>query len=356
MARPSKAVVDYFPLVCKWGDSIKYIEDTYGNDGFVCWVKLLQKLGRTEYHYFDWQDIKQRKILCAQMKLNEDLVKQILNELAEFDCIDNELWSEEIIFSENFVKSIKDAYKSRKFDPFFKKDIIKFLIEQNRFYGVSNQLNGVSIAGNPTEIKNGVVSTLENPQSKLKETILNQTIENDSIENKTSSFGKIVETPKGDDDFYKKLLSSLSVIEAYPFDEEADRILCNMIIALNLNEKKVIECINKWALQAMTENPLKNDPRTRLLGWVETCFVDVIKAREIKAQENKKKIINDEIKKEELEQIKKFDEEINNINSKPDAVDFLQKNVKPIGIFKIIPPFAKSLMAKFGLTQIEIWG
>lgn len=153
MARPSKAVVEYFPLVCKWGDSIKYIEDTYGNDGYVCWVKLLQKLGRTEYHYFDFQDIKQRKIFCAEIRLNENLIKQIFDELAEFECIDKELWEQEIIFSENFVKSVKDAYRNRTINPLYKKDIVGLLTSKNRFCGVSD---------------------VRNPQSKVKESKVNK--------------------------------------------------------------------------------------------------------------------------------------------------------------------------------------
>jgi hypothetical protein len=114
MARPSKATVDYFPLDCKFGDSLEAIENMYGNDGFVVWVKLLQKLGRSDYHAIDLRAEGQWKLFYSIFKMPETRVKGILNTLAELECIDKHLWDNKIIYSENFVKRVSDAYRKRQ--------------------------------------------------------------------------------------------------------------------------------------------------------------------------------------------------------------------------------------------------
>lgn len=190
MARKEKNTVKYFPLDCEWGDSIKYIEDVYGNDGFIVWVRLLRKLGRSDYHFFDWQDIKQRKILCAEMRLDEAVVHKILNELCDFECIDKELWEQEIIFSENFVEGIKDAYRSRKTTPLFKNDIISFLTDKNRFFAQKHAGNCKLYAGNEEKHAGST-------QSKVKESKLNKSkVNSSSCENSEDEIIEPVIGPK----------------------------------------------------------------------------------------------------------------------------------------------------------------
>lgn len=160
MARPSKATVEYFPLVCQFGDSIQAIENIYGNDGFVVWVKLLQKLGRSDNHYIDVRTNTAWKLFYSIFKIEEHVVLNILDTLAELNCIDSNLWEHKIIYSENFVKGVSDAYRNRKSE----------LLPYESILG----LVGVSDVRNPqggivSDVKNPV-SDVRNPQSKLKET------------------------------------------------------------------------------------------------------------------------------------------------------------------------------------------
>lgn len=320
MARPSKAVVDYFPLVCKWGDSIKYIEDTYGNDGFICWVKLLQKLGRTEYHYFDFKDMKQRKIFCAELKLNEQLIKQILDELAEFDCIDKELWKQEIIFSENFVSSIKDAYRNRTIKPLFKAEVIQLLTQQNRYCGISY---------------------VRNPQSKVKETIVNEIKLNE-----TSSNEKIEPEKIEEDVFFKKFLLELSSIKNYPVDEEIDKELLKQIQEIQPNEEKILKFVKSWNMLFL-QNPEK--PRERLLGWIKTNSSEDIKAR--KTAENKVQQAQKKANEQAVIAAEPTLEE--SITTKEDALNFFKGLPER---FRGVSSFHKEMMEKFGLTKAEIVG
>lgn len=152
MARPKKAVVDYFPLDCDWSDSLKCIENSFGNNGFALWIKLLQKLGVSENHYIDCNNLKKWKLLYAEMRVNEDLCIQILDELAELGSIDKELWQQKIIYSENFVKRLTDVYTRRK---------MKLPTKTELLYTIT-QSNKVSVNKNPENDDN-------NPQSKLNE-------------------------------------------------------------------------------------------------------------------------------------------------------------------------------------------
>jgi len=53
MARPEKNNVEYFPFICEDGKKMFYIEETYGNDGFATFVKLLRELAKADNHYLN---------------------------------------------------------------------------------------------------------------------------------------------------------------------------------------------------------------------------------------------------------------------------------------------------------------
>lgn len=167
MARPQKSTVDYFPLDCQLGDSINAIENIFGNDGFVVWIKLLQKLGRTEYHYIDIRNSVQKALFISIFKIPKERVLEILDMLASLECIDSELWKYKIIYSQNFVNRISDAYRNRKNEILTREAIFV----RN---GVSGVRNLISDVRNP-------INDVSNPQTKLKETKLNKTKENKII-------------------------------------------------------------------------------------------------------------------------------------------------------------------------------
>lgn len=114
MARPQKAVVDYFPHYVKRGKTILALESRFGNDGYAFWFKLLEILGETENHYFDCNNPANMEYLLAITKVSEETASNILDLLARVDAIDRDLWQEKIIWSQNFVDGVKDAYKRRK--------------------------------------------------------------------------------------------------------------------------------------------------------------------------------------------------------------------------------------------------
>lgn len=114
MARPERNNVDYFPFICEDGNKMFYIEETYGNDGFATFVKLLRELAKTNYHYLDLSKPTTVMFLSAKCKVSKETLLSIIKDLVELGKFDALLWNENsIIWCQDFVDSIQDAYHKR---------------------------------------------------------------------------------------------------------------------------------------------------------------------------------------------------------------------------------------------------
>lgn len=114
MARPERNTVDYFPFMCEDGKKMFYIEQTYGNDGFSTFVKILRELAKTEYHYLNLSENNTMLFLSAKCRVTKEVLSSIINDLVTLGKFDSLLWSENsIIWCQDFVDSIQDAYKKR---------------------------------------------------------------------------------------------------------------------------------------------------------------------------------------------------------------------------------------------------
>lgn len=114
MARPERNNVDYFPFYCKEGKAMYYIEQTYGNDGYSTWVKILRQLSVTNYHYLNLSDKVEFMYLSSRCKVTPELLNNIISDLCDLGEFNAELWKDfKIVFSEKLVNSVKDAYLKR---------------------------------------------------------------------------------------------------------------------------------------------------------------------------------------------------------------------------------------------------
>jgi len=115
MARPERNSVDYFPFICNEGKKMYYLEETYGNDGFAVFIKLLRGLATTEYHYLNLSESTSLMFLSAKCKVNKETLELIIKDLVELGKFDKTLWNEnKIIWCQDFIDSIQDAYSKRK--------------------------------------------------------------------------------------------------------------------------------------------------------------------------------------------------------------------------------------------------
>ena len=116
MARPKKQTVDYFPHYCNHSKTLEIVEAKYGNDGYAFWFKMLQILGRTEGHVFDYNGNGNWLYLLTETHVTESTAEKILETLAGVGSIDKELWQKKIIWSQHFVDNVADVYKRRMVD------------------------------------------------------------------------------------------------------------------------------------------------------------------------------------------------------------------------------------------------
>lgn len=114
MARPKKDIVDYFPHQCAQGKTMYILEQKFGNDGYAFWFKLLELLGLKGGHYLDLKTPMEMEFLQAKTHLSEEITAQILTLLASLEAIDAELWSQKIVWCQNFVDGISDVYVNRR--------------------------------------------------------------------------------------------------------------------------------------------------------------------------------------------------------------------------------------------------
>jgi len=114
MARPERNTVDYFPYIVDEGEKMFYIEETYGNDGFSTFIKILTFLAKTDYHYLDLSKPTTQMFLSAKCKVSRETLNSIITDLVELGKFNKSLWIEnKIIWCQDFIDSIQDAYKKR---------------------------------------------------------------------------------------------------------------------------------------------------------------------------------------------------------------------------------------------------
>lgn len=128
MAREQRHDVDYFPHDCNHGRKMHIIETKYGNDGYAVWFKLLEQLGKANYHFIDISDDMNFMFLTSIFKVEEEKLLEILKDLSRLGAIDQDLYeNHKILYSEKFVNSVEDAYKKRKSLPLTPEEILKKL-------------------------------------------------------------------------------------------------------------------------------------------------------------------------------------------------------------------------------------
>jgi len=114
MARPQRNNVDYFPFLCEEGEKMFYLEETYGNDGFATFVKLLRELAKVDYHYLNLSKPSSMMFLSAKCKVSKEVLNAIISDLVELGKFDRLLWEENsIVWCQDFIDSIQDAYSKR---------------------------------------------------------------------------------------------------------------------------------------------------------------------------------------------------------------------------------------------------
>lgn len=161
MARPERNNVDYFPFMCDDGNKMFYIEETYGNDGFATFVKILRELAKTNFHYLDLSKPSTLMFLSAKCKVSKEVLKSIINDLVDLGKFDKTLWEENmIVWCQDFIDSIQDAYIKRNNKCITYQGLLHLLVSLGVRKPIKLPSKGV-----------------DNPQSKVEDSIEDKTKE-----------------------------------------------------------------------------------------------------------------------------------------------------------------------------------
>ena len=114
MARPTKQTVDYFPHAVNHGKTLYILESRWGNDGYAFWFKLLEMLGSKNGMFIDCDNESDWEFLLAKTHTDEETANEILNVLSKLGAIDPVLWGARVIFCQNFVDGVADAFSRRR--------------------------------------------------------------------------------------------------------------------------------------------------------------------------------------------------------------------------------------------------
>ena len=117
MARTARNNIDYFPHEVVHGKKMYIIENTYGNDGYAVWFKMLEQLGKNDYHYINIKDDMQKLYLASVFKVDEEKMIKIITDLAKIGAVHQNLFLRfGIIYSEKFVEYL--LFEERILYPF----------------------------------------------------------------------------------------------------------------------------------------------------------------------------------------------------------------------------------------------
>lgn len=235
MARPQRNNVDYFPFLCEDGNKMFYLEETYGNDGFSVFVKLLRELAKTDFHYLDLSKKPTIMFLSAKCKVDSNTLISIIKDLVELEKFDSELWSENsVVWCQDFIDSIQDAYAKRSNKCIDRNSLLLLLIGK----GIRKQSKSTpkpSLCSSDSTVK---------PQRIVKDSIEEETI----IKNidllyslypsKTTRDGKTCQTKSKEKN--KKKLSTLLSKKEHTFES------LKLSIESELNGKKLVNGVYEY--------------------------------------------------------------------------------------------------------------
>lgn len=125
--RNEKHTVDYFPFYCKDGRTLFILESKYGCKGTGFFTNVMRFLCLTPDHHYCISNAKNgnssaintdRLYFFSRLHCDEESGMDMLNIMADSGKINKNLWlNHKIIFSEDLINSLSEAYRSRKNKP-----------------------------------------------------------------------------------------------------------------------------------------------------------------------------------------------------------------------------------------------
>lgn len=271
MARPKKQTVEYFPHYVSSGKTMFILENSFGNDGYAFWFKVLELLGMTDGHIYDCRNTADWEFLLAKTHVSEDLANKILKKLADLDAIDSELWEKGLIWSDNFVKNLTPVYNNRKAEVPKRPVINSRNLSTEEFLPVETEQKEIETPHNPITTDKNTQSKVE--ESKVKESKYTTKKESKEKENWVIALEHFCEKSG-------KLDSNLK-----PRELEAAQKICSEVPSLKIILRGIDQAFDKF-------NPDTEDNKINSFCYCTGVIKDLWKCESIKKKGGKSNVRN----------------------------------------------------------------
>jgi len=113
MARKESRTVEYFPHQVAHKKTITLLKSKFKSDGYAVFFQTLEKLGKSKDHFFDFSDEIDWLFYVSEMGVSESITKEILDYCVRLRAFDQELYDNNILWSDNFVENLEPVYSKR---------------------------------------------------------------------------------------------------------------------------------------------------------------------------------------------------------------------------------------------------
>ena len=133
IGRPIANNVDYFPHKCKDDKVLTLIQHKYKSEGYEVFYRLQQHLGDAEYHKIDLKNDFEKEMFEMGMSVRQEVVYGVIDILVGMNWLDREVYEKDnVLWSDNFVNSIRVVYINRKRPVPTKQDIYRDSTSRNK--------------------------------------------------------------------------------------------------------------------------------------------------------------------------------------------------------------------------------
>ena len=111
MARPIKQGMEYFPhdVDAMSDDKIEVLRALHGNDGYVFYFGLLERIYRQTDFEYDISDEETIQILCKKFLISKESFEKILHTALKYACFDTEIYKNTGCLTSNGIKKRAEA-------------------------------------------------------------------------------------------------------------------------------------------------------------------------------------------------------------------------------------------------------
>lgn len=117
MAKRVSNTARYFPhnSDASAGDTMTILQNSFKNDGYAFWFRLLERLTAADDHYLVMSNPAKWRTLAGKSFIDVETADKIMDVLLETEAIDPELWYEHrIIWCRNLLENLRDVYRNRR--------------------------------------------------------------------------------------------------------------------------------------------------------------------------------------------------------------------------------------------------